>query len=81
MNIQNKIEMSPKKRYLYVYLDPRLEEILEQCLEDPEVKKQLIVHKFKDKASGVAKLAVYRFLEDKGKLPSVGKHSRKKDGE
>ena len=73
--------MPGKKRYLYVYLDLRLEEVLGQCLSDPKVKRQLIAHRFKDDASGVAKLAVYRFLEDMGKLPVVGKRHGRKDSE
>ena len=51
-----------------IYLDPRLKPILEKQLKNPEIIKLLIRHQLKEDASGVAKLAVYKFLEDSGFL-------------
>jgi len=73
------LHMPRKKKYLEVYLDSRLEDILEECLNDPNIKRQLITRRFREKASDVAKLAVYRFLEDMGKIPKLGRRSNNKE--
>ena len=64
-----------------VYLDPRLKPILEKLLKNPDIIKQLIQHQLKEDSSGVAKLAVYKFLEAMGIFPTSTRNDNSTDSE
>ena len=64
-----------------VYVDPRLKPLCEKLAEDPEIIKQLIQHGLSEDAKGVAKLAVYKFLEGKGIFPSSFRSVNNKERE
>ena len=53
-----------------VYLDPRLKPRLEELLGNAEIITQLVQHGLTEDAKGIAKLAVYKFLEARGIFPT-----------
>lgn len=66
-----------RKKYKEIYIDRDLLPLLEELINDPEVKMGLLEFGLKSEATGVAKYAVRRLLKDKNKFRTSDKTSHK----
>lgn len=71
--------MGRKVEYRQFYLPIRLDPFLEELLKNPKIKMELIKRGLKYDKASVAKLAVYKLLEDTGSFETESKTHSKAD--